>query len=228
MSRNVASRLRQFGTHVVHSPVILPSRRCHATHATCESHVVDDAGHPGFYAPRFPPPTMSRMARGALSYYDTSRSRPLEETGRLRLINRNGCACRWARSTWHRNSVYFDNTKIKIRAEHVMASERCRPAFHLSKSMATVLDGESSPTRRSGRARRSAGMNALNSRSIFSAPRRKRPSTSRRCRNARRTSSTRARRDSTSTGPGNRSAARIAAAPARQVAESPSDPDVNS
>ena len=97
-------------------------------------------GVPGFYKPRIPPPMFQPDGTdAAISYYDTT---PLRETlerlvdfdlinsGKVRLsvgaVNvRTG------------NSVYFDNTKMIIGPEHIMASGALPPAF-----APVMIDGE--------------------------------------------------------------------------------------
>ena len=98
-------------------------------------------GVPGFFKPRFPPaPFQPRGSPGAVSYYDTA---PLKQTlerlvdfdrinhaGAMRLsvgaVNvRNG------------NFEYFDSSKLRLDARHIMASGALPPGF-----AAVEIDGE--------------------------------------------------------------------------------------
>ncbi|MDN5848581.1 MAG: patatin-like phospholipase family protein [Nitrococcus sp.] len=89
-------------------------------------------GIPGFYTPRFPPPFLAPDGTpGALSYYDTSPLKAtLEELVDFDLINQKRVRLSLgAVNVRTGNSIYFDNTKTRIRAEHVMASGALPPAF---------------------------------------------------------------------------------------------------
>jgi NTE family protein len=89
-------------------------------------------GIPGFYSPRFPPPFMAPDGSpGALSFYDTAPLKAtLEELVDFELINEQHVRLSLgAVDVCTGNSVYFDNTKTKIRAEHVMASGALPPGF---------------------------------------------------------------------------------------------------
>ncbi len=89
-------------------------------------------GVPGFFVPRFPPPFMAPDGSiGALSYYDAE---PLEATLEqlvdFDLINQQHLRVSLgAVNVRTGNSVYFDNTKIEIRPEHVLASGALPPGF---------------------------------------------------------------------------------------------------
>ena len=97
-------------------------------------------GQPGFFTPRFPPPTMMPAGgREATSFYDTAPLKASLETyvdfdylnhGPVRLsvgaVNvRSG------------NFVYFDSTERRILPEHIMASGALPPGFP-----AVEIDGE--------------------------------------------------------------------------------------
>ena len=89
-------------------------------------------GQPGFYEPRLPPPwLLFQSLAGGLSYYDTS---PLRTTlERLVDFDRiNAKAVRLsvgAVNVRTGNFSYFDNTAVRIGAEHVMASAALPPGF---------------------------------------------------------------------------------------------------
>jgi NTE family protein len=89
-------------------------------------------GIPGFFLPRFPPPSMALDGSiGALSYYDTAPLKAtLEELADFDLINQKHVRLSLgAVNVRTGNSVYFDNTKIKILPEHVLASGALPPGF---------------------------------------------------------------------------------------------------
>jgi len=89
-------------------------------------------GVPGFFVPRFPPPFMAPDGNiGALSYYDTAPLKAtLEELADFDLINqRHVRLSLGAVNVRTGNSVYFDNTKMQIRPEHVLASGALPPGF---------------------------------------------------------------------------------------------------
>lgn len=89
-------------------------------------------GVPGFFMPRFPPaPFWPIGSTQSLSYYDTS---PLRETLERLVdfdrINSNGVRLSvGAVNVLTGNFAYFDNTKIKIGPEHIMASGALPPGF---------------------------------------------------------------------------------------------------
>jgi NTE family protein len=89
-------------------------------------------GVPGFFVPRFPPPSMlPDGSPGALSFYDT---RPLKATlERLvdfDLINEKRIRLSLgAVNVRTGSSIYFDNADTEIRAEHVLASGALPPGF---------------------------------------------------------------------------------------------------
>jgi len=132
--RRVA-RLREFWERVSsRSPVVLPSSfdsmRPMFNRASAASAMM--LGIPGFYTPRFPPPSMvPDGSAGALSYYDTAPLKAtLEELVDFDLINQQRVRLSLgAVNVRTGTSVYFDNTKTRIRPEHVMASGALPPGF---------------------------------------------------------------------------------------------------
>lgn len=89
-------------------------------------------GVPGFFMPRFPPaPFWPPGSAQSLSYYDTS---PLRETlERLvdfdRINSKDVRLSVGAVNVLTGNFAYFDNTRIKIGPEHIMASGALPPGF---------------------------------------------------------------------------------------------------
>jgi NTE family protein len=132
--RRVA-RLREFWERVSsQAPFILPSQldplRPLFNRASAASAFI--FGVPGFFVPRFPPPSMAPDGSiGALSYYDTAPLKAtLEELVDFDLINqRHVRLSLGAVNVRTGNSVYFDNTNIEIRPEHVLASGALPPGF---------------------------------------------------------------------------------------------------
>jgi NTE family protein len=89
-------------------------------------------GIPGFFAPRVPPPFMAPDGSiGALSYYDTEPLKAtLEKLADFDLINeRHVRLSLGAVNVRTGSSVYFDNSKMEIRSEHVVASGALPPGF---------------------------------------------------------------------------------------------------
>jgi NTE family protein len=89
-------------------------------------------GVPGFFAPRTVPPMMAPDgAIGALSFYDTAPlKKTLEQLVDFDLINsRKVRLSLGAVNLRNGNSVYFDNAKMPLAAEHVMASGALPPGF---------------------------------------------------------------------------------------------------
>ncbi|MCI4431655.1 MAG: patatin-like phospholipase family protein, partial [Burkholderiales bacterium] len=97
-------------------------------------------GSPGFFTPRMPPPSMAMDGTlEATSYCDTS---PLKDTLEElvdfdRINSRQVRVSLGAVNVRTSASVYFDNQKIRIRPEHVMASGALPPGFP-----AVEIDGE--------------------------------------------------------------------------------------
>ncbi len=89
-------------------------------------------GVPRFFSPRVPPPVwMPPGLDQALSFYDTLPLRTtLEELVDFRLINRRAVRLSLgAANVETGNSTYFDSHRMRIGAEHVLASGALPPAF---------------------------------------------------------------------------------------------------
>jgi NTE family protein len=89
-------------------------------------------GVPGFFVPRVPPPYLAPDGSpGALSVYDISPLKEtLEELIDFDLINRKAVRLSVGAVDIHTgNSVYFDNQRQKIEAEHIMASAALPPGL---------------------------------------------------------------------------------------------------
>ena len=98
------------------------------------------SGVPGFFTPRFPPPILQpKGAAAATSWYDTKELRPTLE----RLVDFDRINAKEARvsvgavNVRTGNFAYFDNAKVKIGVQHVMASAALPPGFP-----AIEIDGE--------------------------------------------------------------------------------------
>jgi NTE family protein len=97
-------------------------------------------GIPAFFVPRVPPPFFAAdNTPGALSFYDTSPlKRTLEELVDFDLINsRKVRLSLGAVNVREGQSVYFDNNRTRITADHVRASGSLPPGFPPVK-----IDGE--------------------------------------------------------------------------------------
>jgi NTE family protein len=89
-------------------------------------------GVPGFFVPRVPPPYLAPDGSpGALSVYDISPLKEtLEELIDFDLINRKAVRLSvGAVDIYTGNSVYFDNQRQRIEAEHIMASAALPPGL---------------------------------------------------------------------------------------------------
>ena len=97
-------------------------------------------GIPAFFIPRVPPPAYAAdNSPGALSYYDTSPlNRTLEELVDFDLINSGKVRLSLgAVNVREGQSVYFDNSRTRIGADHVRASGSLPPGFP-----PVTIDGE--------------------------------------------------------------------------------------
>lgn len=97
-------------------------------------------GQKGFFRPRFPPPpSVLPGDEATASYYDTTAlKQTLEDLCDFDLINSGAMQVSvGAVNVRSGNFVYFDNAKIRLRAEHFMASGALPPAF-----AAVEIDGE--------------------------------------------------------------------------------------
>ncbi|MGB3290332.1 MAG: patatin-like phospholipase family protein [Burkholderiaceae bacterium] len=98
------------------------------------------SGQQGFFQPRFPPPSpFIPGSAGTASYYDTSTLKgTLERLCDFDRINSGRQQVSvGAVNVRNGNFVYFDNSKMTLRAEHFMASGALPPAF-----AAVEIDGE--------------------------------------------------------------------------------------
>jgi NTE family protein len=98
-------------------------------------------GIPAFFVPRVPPPFFAAdNTPGALSFYDTSPlKRTLEELVDFDLINRRTVRLSLgAVNVREGRSVYFDNSRTRLGADHVLASGSLPPGFP-----PITIDGES-------------------------------------------------------------------------------------
>jgi NTE family protein len=128
-------RLREFWDRVsAQTQIVLPSSlnlmRSLVNRASAASAFV--SGVPGFFTPRTLPPQLApEGSMEALSFYDTE---PLKATLRelvdFDFINQKHVRLALgAVNVTTGNSVYFDNTKMLIHPEHVMASGALPPGF---------------------------------------------------------------------------------------------------
>ncbi|MGD0639988.1 MAG: patatin-like phospholipase family protein, partial [Roseiarcus sp.] len=136
-------RLREFWDRVsARSPFALPAGMDFARPLMnrMSAAVVATLGVPGFFGPRIVPPYFaSDGSLSALSYYDTEPLRhTLEALVDFDRINKGDVRVSLgAVNVRTGESVYFDNTKEKIAADHVMASGSLPPGFP-----PVVIDGE--------------------------------------------------------------------------------------
>src|SRR4051812_3755573 len=102
--------------------------------------VVATFGSPGFFVPRVPPPFFAMgCSPDAVSFYDTTPlQRTLEELVDFDLINRRKVRVSLGAVNVRTGaSIYFDNERMRIGPEHVMASGALPPGFP-----AVEIDGE--------------------------------------------------------------------------------------
>ncbi len=136
-------RLREFW-NMTSSPVpwqpLLADDNARSLYNSFSATMIASFGVPGFFTPRFPPGQFWPTSNPAnLSHYDTT---PLRET-LLRLIdfdrlNNDGIRLSLgAVNVKTGNFAYFDNTKVRIGPEHIMASGALPPGFP-----AVEVDGE--------------------------------------------------------------------------------------
>ena len=98
------------------------------------------SGQPGFFRPRYPPPYwLQGGGPAATSFYDTA---PLAATLRqyvdFDLLNQGAVRASFgAVNVRTGNFAYFDSTRTRLRAEHIMASGALPPGFP-----AVEIDGE--------------------------------------------------------------------------------------
>ena len=93
------------------------------------------SGQPGFFKPRFPPPYwLQGGGPAATSFYDTS---VLADTLRQYVDFGEVRASFGAVNVRTGNFAYFDSTRTRLRAEHIMASGALPPGFP-----AVEIDGE--------------------------------------------------------------------------------------
>jgi NTE family protein len=133
--RRRVERLREFWDRSsAHLPFSLPARlamlRPHVNRA--QAALVFAFGVPGFFVPRPVPPMFTREGTmSALSYYDTGALKAtLEELVDFDFINSKQVRLSLGAvnvKTGH--SQYFDNAKMELRPEHVMASGALPPGF---------------------------------------------------------------------------------------------------
>jgi NTE family protein len=128
-------RLHEFWDRMsAHLPFTLPSAlnlmRPLANRASAASVVA--FGVPGFFVPRMVPPMLApEGSMEALSYYDTQPLKAtLEELVDFDFINRNKVRLSLgAVNVRTGHSQYFDNAKMRLGPEHVMASGALPPGF---------------------------------------------------------------------------------------------------
>jgi NTE family protein len=128
-------RLQEFWRRMAApTPFMLPAALSWFRPAINRAHAASAAlfGVPGFFVPRALPPALAPPGSlAALSYYDTEPLRTtLTELVDFDFINQKHVRLSLgAANVSNGNSVYFDNTKMRIGPEHVMASSALPPAF---------------------------------------------------------------------------------------------------
>ncbi|MHB1198431.1 MAG: patatin-like phospholipase family protein [Polaromonas sp.] len=129
------ARLREFW-ELVSSSVLLPgvANRVTARETLNEASATQSMmfGVPGFFAPRFPPaPFQPRGTPEAISYYDTAPLlQTLERLVDFDLINSGSVRLSvGAVNVRTGNFEYFDSTRQRIDARHIMASGALPPGF---------------------------------------------------------------------------------------------------
>ncbi|HEY0331256.1 MAG TPA: patatin-like phospholipase family protein [Rhodopseudomonas sp.] len=139
------AKLKEFW-ELASSPVpwqpLLHDDRVHSLFNETSAALTAAFGVPGFFTPRFPPPQFFPPPDlTSLSYYDTTPLRgTLERLVDFDRINARANTTRLsigAVNIASGNFCYFDNTRQKIGAEHVMASAALPPGFP-----AIEIDGE--------------------------------------------------------------------------------------
>jgi NTE family protein len=136
-------RLRAFWERVsAYAPMSFPERfgALRGAFNFLSAGTVAAFGCPGFFTPRMPPPSfVAGGGPAGTSFYDTEPLRAtLEELVDFDLINRREMRFSvGAVNVRTGESIYFDNHRMRIGAEHVMASGALPPGF-----AAIEIDGE--------------------------------------------------------------------------------------
>ncbi len=129
------ARLREFWSllsSALPSPLVTPPLHARETLNEASATQVMLFGVPGFFKPRFPPaPLQPRGSPGAISYYDTAPLKlTLERLVDFDRINAGGMKLSvGAVNVRTGNFAYFDSSKQKIDARHIMASGALPPGF---------------------------------------------------------------------------------------------------
>lgn len=128
-------KLKQFW-EMASSPVpwqpMLHTDHAHSLFNEASAAMIAAFGVPGFFTPRFPPAHLMPTADPeTLSYYDTKPLRAtLERLVDFDLLNSNGIRLSvGAVNVVTGNFEYFDNTRVTIGPEHIMASAALPPGF---------------------------------------------------------------------------------------------------
>ena len=120
------------GVHDFLSNAVSRSQRFHSVLNQLSAAHALVTGQSGFFEPRFPPPFVAPPGTAAAtSWYDTTPLKAtLEELVDFDRLNRGEMRFSvGAVNVRTGNLVYFDNTEIRIRPEHVMASGALPPGF---------------------------------------------------------------------------------------------------